>query len=402
MNLLSSLRRSAHPFSPAGPKARPLPASDTDREASGAAPRGLSIANVTKRFGRQTALDGVSLDIAPGEFVALLGPSGCGKTTMLRTLAGFESLSAGRITLNGCALDDGKHPLPPEERRMGMVFQAYALWPHMSVADNVGYALKLQGLRGAAYRRRVDDALALVELAAYADRRPQALSGGQRQRVALARCLVTAPEVVLLDEPLANLDRHLRSAMEDSFRDFHRRTQATLVYVTHDQSEAMSLADRIAVMKDGRLIQLATPETLYRQPRTPWVAGFIGQGCVLRLPGLTPSQMVSGAPLQAALEGRSTQHHAGSTSVVVRPEHVRLVPMPARSSPRAPRRDADRHPATPIGARVLRSVFRGERYDVHLAFDDGAHLQAYSPTHLATDTVVGVEIQRAWCLEPDT
>lgn len=402
MNLLSTLRRSAYPLVPAETKDSVLPAGDADIRETNDGHRGLSITGATKHFGNQAALNGVSLDIAPGEFIALLGPSGCGKTTMLRTLAGFETLSAGRITLNGRHLDDGSRPLPPEERHMGMVFQAYALWPHMSVADNVGYALKLHGIRGQEYQRRVGEALALVELAAYANRRPQDLSGGQRQRVALARCLVTSPEVVLLDEPLANLDRHLRAAMEDSFRDFHQRTRATLVYVTHDQGEAMSLADRIAVMKDGRLIQLATPETLYRQPRTPWVAGFIGQGSVMDLPGLTPSTAVSGEHLNASLKAWSKSQSTETTSVVVRPEHVRLTPI--NTAPRGAVSGSypDNGPSSQIDARVMSSIFRGERYEVQLRLVDGTQLQAYSPTHLAAKSAVGVAIQRAWCLEPDT
>lgn len=402
MNLLSTLRRSAYPLVPAETKDSVLPAGDANIREINDGHRGLSITGATKHFGNQAALNGVSLDIAPGEFIALLGPSGCGKTTMLRTLAGFETLSAGRITLNGRHLDDGHRSLPPEERHMGMVFQAYALWPHMSVADNVGYALKLHGIRGQEYQRRVDEALALVELSAYGSRRPQDLSGGQRQRVALARCLITSPEVVLLDEPLANLDRHLRAAMEDSFRDFHQRTQATLVYVTHDQGEAMSLADRIAVMKDGRLIQLATPETLYRQPRTPWVAGFIGQGSVMDLPGLTPSTAVSGEHLNASLKAWSKSQSTETASVVVRPEHVRLMPINTAPRKAVSSSDPDNGPSSQIDARVMSSIFRGERYEVHLRLVDGTQLQAYSPTHLAAESAVGVAIQRAWCLEPDT
>ncbi|WP_240470605.1 ABC transporter ATP-binding protein [Halomonas halocynthiae] len=401
MNFLSTLRRSMYPPAPVETKESILPADDTSIRETSDGHRGLSIAGATKYFSSQAALSGVSLDIAPGEFIALLGPSGCGKTTMLRTLAGFEALSAGHITLNGRHLDDGSRPLPPEERNMGMVFQTYALWPHMSVADNVGYALKLQGIRGQEYQRRVDEALALVELAAYGNRPPQELSGGQRQRVALARCLVTSPEVVLLDEPLANLDRHLRAAMEDSFRDFHQRTQATLVYVTHDQGEAMSLADRIAVMRDGRLIQLATPEVLYRQPRTPWVADFIGQGSIMKLPGLTPSTTVNGEHLTASLRAWNKGQNTKTTHVVVRPEHVRLSPI--NTTPRSAMSGLTSNNGTDsqIGARVVSSIFRGERYEVHLRLADGTQLQAYSPTYLAAESAVGVTIQRAWCLEPD-
>ena len=226
----------------------------------------LMLDRVTKQFGQHAAVNGVTLDISPGEFVALLGPSGCGKTTMLRMLAGFEQVSSGTMTLGETLLASAHHHVPPEQRNMAMVFQSYALWPHMSVADNVGYPLKLRRIQGSDYQRRVAQALEQVALTPYAQRSPQALSGGQRQRVALARCLVTDPNVVLLDEPLANLDRNLRAAMEHSFVDFHRRTQATMVYVTHDQSEAMAMADRIAVMREGELVQWIDDEAATPAP----------------------------------------------------------------------------------------------------------------------------------------
>nr|WP_283101619.1 ABC transporter ATP-binding protein [Halomonas populi] len=331
---------------------------------------------VDKRFGDHHAVRSLSLEIEPGEFVALLGPSGCGKTTMLRMLAGFEQLSSGRITLGDRLLADATRHLPPEQRNMGMVFQSYALWPHMSVADNVGYPLKLRGIKGGDYRRQVRDALALVDLEAYAERGPQELSGGQRQRVALARCLVTSPSVVLLDEPLANLDRHLRASMEECFRDFHRRTGATLVYVTHDQGEAMSLAGRIAVMRQGELVQWATPETLYRQPRSEWLAGFIGQGSVLILPGGTPGQAIVGERLMS-LAGQASV--AGGQRVLVRPEHVQLG-------------------AQGLSARVERSIFRGERYDLSLSLRDRTPLLAYSPHALAEGSEVKVMLSQGWCL----
>ena len=345
---------------------------------------GLTIDRVTKRFGEQCAVEALSLDIAPGELVALLGPSGCGKTTMLRMLAGFEPLSEGEIRLGGRTLASREHHVPPEQRNMAMVFQSYALWPHMSVADNVGYPLKLRRLDGESYRRRVAQALALVGLASYAARSPQELSGGQRQRVALARCLVTDPDVVLLDEPLANLDRHLRAAMEQSFRDFHRRTRATMIYVTHDQSEAMALADRIAVMREGRLAQWATPETLYRQPRTAWVASFIGQGSLLNVAAGRPGQRLEEAALMrglAAVPAERTQ------PVLVRPEHVRV------------------HPASPssqdLRGRVESVTFRGERYELHLRLESGETLIAYHATALGEGQPVALTLHEGWCLEPD-
>jgi iron(III) transport system ATP-binding protein len=242
---------------------------------------GLRIDGVSKFFGVQAALEDVTLDVSGGEFLALLGPSGCGKTTMLRLVAGFETVSAGRITLGERIVSSADVHVPPERRRTGIVFQSYALWPHMSVAENVAYALKVQGMGRAERDERVRKALDLVGLADYAARRPALLSGGQRQRVALARCLAMEPDIVLLDEPLANLDAHLRASMEEEFAAFHRRTGTTMVYITHDQAEAMALADRIAVMDKGRILQAAAPATLYREPADETVARFIGAGMIL-------------------------------------------------------------------------------------------------------------------------
>ena len=238
----------------------------------------LTLGHVTKRFGDVTAVDDVTLDVRDGELVALLGPSGCGKTTILRLIAGFESVSAGEIRFDGELMSAVTRHVPPERRRVGIVFQSYALWPHMSVGANVGYPLRVARVSGEEYRSKVEAALETVGLTGLGSRRPADLSGGQRQRVALARCLVMEPSLVLLDEPLANLDVHLRAAMEEEFVDFHGKTGATMLYITHDQAEAMALADRVAVMDDGRLVQVADPHTLYEEPATTMVADFIGQG----------------------------------------------------------------------------------------------------------------------------
>jgi iron(III) transport system ATP-binding protein len=241
----------------------------------------LTIDRVTKTYGTFRALDGVSLEVRDGEFMAILGASGCGKTTLLRQIAGFDKLDAGRIVIGDSVVSSTERHIPPERRRIGIVFQSYALWPHMTVGENVAYGLTVAGVKEPDRARRVAAALTLVELDGFADRRPSALSGGQRQRVALARCLVTEPSLVLLDEPLANLDVHLRAAMEDEFARFHKRTGTTMVYITHDQAEAMALADRIAVMDRGRLLQVATPSQLYREPADAIVASFIGEGMVI-------------------------------------------------------------------------------------------------------------------------
>ncbi|MBO9509856.1 ABC transporter ATP-binding protein [Thalassospira sp. A3_1] len=243
----------------------------------------INLSRITKSFGDYRAVNQVSLNIKDGEFVALLGPSGCGKTTLLRLLAGFEEPDDGVISLGGQAVADPANGVMvnPEARNLGIVFQSYALWPHMSVARNVGYPLEVRGLGRAERDAKIAEALSIVALEPYADRSPTELSGGQRQRVALARCLVMEPRAVLLDEPLANLDVHLRETMQQAFLDFHRRTGATMIYVTHDQAEAMAMADRIAVMDKGRIRQVAAPETLYREPADHMVAGFVGAGAVL-------------------------------------------------------------------------------------------------------------------------
>jgi len=242
---------------------------------------GLTVERLSKAYGEQRVLDDVTLAVADGELVAVLGASGCGKTTLLRQVAGFDRPDAGRIVIGDAVVSSADRHVPPERRRIGIVFQSYALWPHMSVAENVAYGLTVAGVKDPERARRVEAALALVDLAGFGARRPAELSGGQRQRVALARCLVTEPSLVLLDEPLANLDVHLRAAMEDEFARFHERTRTTMVYVTHDQREAMALADRIAVMDRGRLLQLATPSELYREPASATVARFVGAGMVV-------------------------------------------------------------------------------------------------------------------------
>ena len=259
----------------------------------------LTLDGVSKRFGDTAAVAGVSLDVEDGGFLAVLGPSGCGKTTLLRLIAGFERLDAGEIRIGDRLVSAATTHLPPERRRIGIVFQNYALWPHLSVAENIGYSLKVGGAAASERRRRVDEALALVGLSDAGGRDTASLSGGQKQRVALARCLVMEPDLILLDEPLANLDQHLRSAMQAEFRQFQTRTGTTMVYITHDQSEAMALADGIAVMGKGRLLQYAPPRQLYEEPATAEVAQFVGEGMVLPVERLQQD----GADYRATLFG---------------------------------------------------------------------------------------------------
>jgi iron(III) transport system ATP-binding protein len=232
----------------------------------------VTIREVSKRFKETLAVDRVSLEIQAGELFFLLGPSGCGKTTLLRMLAGFVQPDTGSLYFGA---ENITH-LTPRSRGAGMVFQTYALWPHMSVAKNVAYGLNVRGLPSAEVNRRVDQALKMVRMPGFGDRRPNELSGGQQQRIALARALVIEPRVILLDEPLSNLDARLRDEMRDEIRRLHQETGLTMIYVTHDQKEALSLADRLAVMKEGRLMQVGKPDEVYHHPTSPFVAGFLG------------------------------------------------------------------------------------------------------------------------------
>lgn len=232
----------------------------------------IEIRNVSKRFGKVTAVDDVSLDILPGEFFVLLGPSGCGKTTLLRMIAGFELPTEGQILIDG---QDMAH-VPPNKRPVNMVFQSYAVFPHMSVADNVGYGLKIAGVGRSEREDRVREALELVKLGGLEDRTPDQMSGGQRQRVALARSLVMRPKVLLLDEPLSALDAKLRAQMQFELADLQEQVGITFVTVTHDQDEALSMASRIAVINKGDVSQLATASNLYEYPANRFVADFVG------------------------------------------------------------------------------------------------------------------------------
>ncbi|HYM18048.1 MAG TPA: ABC transporter ATP-binding protein [Micropepsaceae bacterium] len=232
----------------------------------------LSVQNVSKRFGTTLAVDRISLQIGKGEFFSLLGPSGCGKTTLLRMIGGFSFPDEGSIAIEGADVTW----LPPNERPTNMVFQSYAIFPHLNVHDNIGYGLRSEGVPQAERDARIKDVLRLIKLEGYGERRAQELSGGERQRVALARALIKRPKVLLLDEPLGALDKRLREAMQVELRELQRELKITFVFVTHDQEEALFLSDRIAVMEKGRILQIADPKTLYEQPNSRKVAEFIG------------------------------------------------------------------------------------------------------------------------------
>jgi len=242
----------------------------------------LILQGVTKRYGEATVVNDLNLSLRQGEFVSLLGPSGCGKTTTLRMIAGFVAPSAGEIVLDGRCLSSPRGSLPPEKRGMSMIFQSYALWPNMTVEQNVAFGLKMRRVPKAEARRRVGEILEVVHLGHLARRLPNELSGGQQQRVSLARALVVKPEVLLLDEPLSNLDANLREEMRSEIRRLHDEFRITSIYVTHDQAEAMTTSDRIAVMNQGRIEQIDDPLTLYTRPQTRYVAEFIGRSNILQ------------------------------------------------------------------------------------------------------------------------
>ncbi len=302
-----SVRRKFEPW--ADPAARPL----------------IRFENVVKRYGDVVAVNGVSLDIYEREFFALLGPSGCGKTTLMRMLAGFEEASEGRITL----ADSDLSGVPPYRRPVNMMFQSYALFPHMSVADNIAFGLKQERMPKDEIGSRVDEMLKLVNLQGFERRKPHQLSGGQRQRVALARSLAKRPKVLLLDEPMAALDKKLREQTQFELMDLQQRIGTTFVIVTHDQEEAMTVADRIAVMDHGKLAQVATPEEIYEQPNSRYVAEFVGDINLIEavVERVTPGDLTLNADeIEAELRiAQRTDAKAGDrVAVALRPEKIRI------------------------------------------------------------------------------
>ena len=312
------------PTSPSRPGARRDFAPWTDPAASPL----LRLDNVSKRFAGVGAVDRLSLDIYDGEFFALLGPSGCGKTTLLRLIAGFEAADEGRLLLDG----EDLAPVPPHRRPVNMMFQSYALFPHLSVEGNVAFGLKQDGLPKAEITQRVHEMLALVQLDGLQRRKPHQLSGGQRQRVALARALVKRPRMLLLDEPLAALDKKLRSETQFELLHLKQKLKLTFVIVTHDQEEAMTVADRIGVMHQGRLIQVAPPPEIYEQPNSRWVAEFIGD--VNLIEGRVVASEAGGTVIAGSRAGRLRVSGAPAAQpgdavwIALRPEKVRLTLAP--------------------------------------------------------------------------
>jgi putative spermidine/putrescine transport system ATP-binding protein len=314
----------------------------------------LKISDLKKSYGSLQALKGVSLDIRPGEFIALLGPSGCGKTTLLGAIAGFVDIDEGKVEIDGKELPKN---LPPYERNLGVVFQHYALFPHLTVKRNIAFPLEIRRCPTEEIESRVEQALAMVDLSEFSERLPRELSGGQQQRVALARSLVYSPPILLLDEPLGALDRRLRDAMQTELKDLHQRLGTTFIYVTHDQDEALAMADRVVVMKNGLIEQQGTPLELYEKPVNSFVAKFVGECNVL--PGEWRQHQerwaliepVTGLPLHFAPNNRDLQ---GVTKVAIRPEwlHVDV--------------GDNRTPNPSISCRIVQTRFHGSNTLVNL------------------------------------
>jgi spermidine/putrescine ABC transporter ATP-binding subunit len=294
----------------------------------------LHLVGLLKRFGRTTAVDRIHLEIQDGEIMTLLGPSGCGKTTTLRCIAGFLIPDDGNIYLG----DQEMTHLPPEKRGIGFVFQNYALWPHMTVFDNLAFGLRLRRVAKSKVKQRVDEALAMVRLSDFAERYPRQLSGGQQQRIALARALVIQPRVLLLDEPLSNLDAQLREEMRFEIRELQKNLGITAVYVTHDQAEALVLSDRIAVMNDGVVTQIGTPQQIYNQPNNRFVAGFIGlssfvEGMVTNLnPGASYATVTTSDQVDIRVP-RDNLALNQKVTLAIRPEHISLKNDPSKHIP---------------------------------------------------------------------
>ncbi|MEV6067811.1 ABC transporter ATP-binding protein [Nocardia sp. NPDC052001] len=328
----------------------------------------VSFADVHRHYGAVRALDGLTLDIEPGEFIALLGPSGCGKTTALRILAGFDHPSSGRILVGG----RDAASIPANKRDMGMVFQSYSLFPTMSAQDNVAFGLGLRGRPAKRRRERARELLDMVGLAEHVTKYPHQLSGGQQQRVALARALAIAPRVLLLDEPLSALDAKVRQQLREEIRRIQRELGVTTVFVTHDQEEALAIADRVAVMRDGRMEQCASPDQVYQRPATPFVAEFVGT--MNRIPAIAvDATHVRVGEQVLVCDGESTP--SGEVTVLARPEAVLV-----RESP--------------DGTTTVKSgTFFGATTRLRLTRPDGLELLADVASHRAAELTPGTRVE---------
>ncbi|MGH2675920.1 MAG: ABC transporter ATP-binding protein, partial [Actinomycetota bacterium] len=327
----------------------------------------VELVDLVKRFGDVTAVDGISIDIPAGEFFSLLGPSGCGKTTTLRMIAGFERPDSGRIVLDGTDMAQ----TPPHRRPVNTVFQSYALFPHLNVRDNVAFGLRFQNVPKEEARSQVGKVLELVRLAGFEDRRPTQLSGGQQQRVALARAVILNPDVLLLDEPLGSLDAKLRKALQLELKAIQEEIGITFVYVTHDQEEALTMSDRLAVLSEGRVVQVGPPREVYEEPADAYVADFLGVSNLMEARGLGGGRVRVGDVELAANRGDTDA--TGDVRLVIRPERVRVEDRGAD--------DANRLPGM-----VERSVFVGPTLQVIVTLVGGQVIQAVEPNRTGSES----------------
>ena len=333
----------------------------------------VSIRGLTKKFADAAAVDDLDLDIGDGEFVSLLGPSGCGKTTTLRLLAGFLQPDGGEIRVAGEVVSSPSILLPPERRNMSMIFQSYAVWPHMTVFQNVAYGLKFKKLAKQQINGKVNKLLGVVRLAELKDRYSAELSGGQQQRVALARALVVQPQILLMDEPLSNLDANLREEMRFEIRRLHEEFKITTVYVTHDQAEAMATSDRIAVLDRGRLVQVGRPAEIFDRPKTRFVAEFVGKANILsgRFDGEGRSILSDG--VQIRLADGSAVAPSSEVLVCLRPHNIKLV-----AGQDATRQLTDQGYNLFFGV-IRRSIYFGDAIDYTVELASGRVLHVIAP-----------------------
>jgi iron(III) transport system ATP-binding protein len=333
----------------------------------------VSIRGLSKRFAEAAAVDDLHLDIGDGEFVSLLGPSGCGKTTTLRLLAGFLQPDGGEIRIGDEVISSPSFVVPPERRNMSMIFQSYAVWPHMTVEQNVAYGLKFKKLSRQQIDAKVAALLGVVHLTELKDRYSAELSGGQQQRVALARALVVEPQILLMDEPLSNLDANLREEMRFEIRRLHEEFRITTIYVTHDQAEAMATSDRIAVLDRGRLVQVGRPAEIFDRPKTRFVAEFVGKANILRghLDGDGRSILSDGVKIRLADAGADAP--AGEVTVSLRPHNIKLV-----AGEEAARQLADQG-YNLFSGEIRRSIYFGDAIDYTVELGSQRTLRVIAP-----------------------
>jgi putative spermidine/putrescine transport system ATP-binding protein len=345
---------------------------------------GLQAVGIGKTFGHFTALEDITLDIAAGEFLTLLGPSGSGKTTFLMVLAGFQAASAGRLFSDGTDITRSR----AEDRSFGMVFQGYALFPHKSVAQNIAFPLQVRGVAREDIARRVDAIIARVGLVGHANKRPAQLSGGQQQRVALARALVFEPPVLLLDEPFSALDKHLRGRMQDEVARLHGEFGTTFVFVTHDQSEALSLSSRIAIFNHGRLLQVGAPRDIYERPSSRFVAEFLGEINLLPVDGIGHcSRGTSGRFEEVRLTAPRHENLNGRAVLAVRPEHMSVSPEPPAEGNGVP-------------ARLAGTTYLGSAMRLAFATRSGTPLTVTLPSEAAGRILAhGPDVWVTWSFE---